>query len=772
MVKKTTRVALPLKETRAHDQIVPLGSLAYTRPSYLAISAWTEHVPFAFWLIEAIRPSIFVELGTHYGVSYFAFCQAMEKLNLGAQAFAVDMWTGDEHSGLYGPEVLQAVATHNDRAYSHFSTLKKSKFDDALGYFLDGSIDLLHIDGLHTYDAVKHDFENWLPKMSPRGVVVFHDTNVRERDFGVFRLFAELKQTYPTFEFSHGHGLGVVGVGTELAEKMHHLFDAERRDHDRRDLQTLFSSLGRGCLDTYKARAGDQNLAEVRRQLQAEIAKHQESAKQAEQKVVAFAADIQKRTDELQVVTSARGELDSRIKQLETDMVKHQETAREAERKVTALTADLEQRITEVQVATSARIDADARAARSNELQEQQEAALRVLETEASQSRLLIQESERRVHELQAKLDHTDEVLQATEKQRADTEWRRSEVEALAAERERHLLLLEDQLIVQRQSVARVERELETLRAEICIREEEIKAAGKREEELRDELTKTRSALLQREHETEQNAMELANLRSELERVSQALTERDKVLVGFKDHVALLIADVKQHQATAAITEKLHAKRLREAEERLNFQAIEYEKNADELRTAKSESEARLRQLREAAEARVALEKAHAAEQAKHAEELLKEKNDGETRLKLRFDEIANLTRLLKDAEAALEREAGQLEGGPRDALGRQSWETVSDFGTSAGLELGRAILKMIELPAIWKVLPAGRRLKHQMSLLRRSGLFDAEWYLSEYRDVAEAGVDPSQHYILYGAREGREPNGTLTTRRRAVKAG
>ena len=73
----------------------------------------------------------------------------------------------------------------------------RSTFDDALKHFSDGSIDLLHIDGRHFYDDVKHDYESWRPKLSQRAIVVFHDINVRERDFGVFRLWEELRDKYP-----------------------------------------------------------------------------------------------------------------------------------------------------------------------------------------------------------------------------------------------------------------------------------------------------------------------------------------------------------------------------------------------------------------------------------------------------------------------------------------------------------------------------------------------------------------------------------------------
>jgi len=179
-------------------------------------STWMEHIPFALYIMDVIRPKVFVELGTFYGVSYCAFCQAVAELNLPTNCYAVDTWSGDPHMGIYDKGVLNNLRQHHDPLYSTFSTLLQSTFDDAVRRFDDGTIDLLHIDGYHTYEAVKHDFETWKPKLSRQGVVVFHDTNEYKSDFGVWKFLDELKSQYPHFEFLHGHGLGIVAVGKDI----------------------------------------------------------------------------------------------------------------------------------------------------------------------------------------------------------------------------------------------------------------------------------------------------------------------------------------------------------------------------------------------------------------------------------------------------------------------------------------------------------------------------------------------------------------------------
>jgi hypothetical protein len=219
-----------------------LNPLLYAPPLRRAPSCWLEHVPFAMHLVDLLRPRTVVELGVHYGVSYCAFCQAIQSLGLEARCAGIDTWTGDEQSFFYGPEVLEDLIAHHDPLYGSFSRLHQTTFDEARRLFASGSIDLLHIDGCHTYDAVKHDFEAWLPKLSDRGVVVLHDTNVRRPDFCVWILWQELQARYPHFEFFHEHGLGILGVGPNQTPGLKELFDAT--DELARGIRDFFAHMG------------------------------------------------------------------------------------------------------------------------------------------------------------------------------------------------------------------------------------------------------------------------------------------------------------------------------------------------------------------------------------------------------------------------------------------------------------------------------------------------------------------------------------------------
>ena len=244
-----------IREARKATQLSLLNSLvrsaSFSADSLQFPNSWVGLLPFAAWLIQEVSPNMFVELGTHSGNSYFSFCQAVAQAGLSSRCYAVDTWRGDEHAGEYGEEIFAAVSAHHEEHFAQFSRLMRMTFDEAAGYFPDQSIDLLHIDGLHTYDAVRHDFETWLPKLAPGAVVLIHDTNVRERNFGVWRLWEELRERYPNnLEFVHSHGLGVLQLSDAPdSRKMKWL---EPDSPEKQAIASYFTSLGVRQLERYE----------------------------------------------------------------------------------------------------------------------------------------------------------------------------------------------------------------------------------------------------------------------------------------------------------------------------------------------------------------------------------------------------------------------------------------------------------------------------------------------------------------------------------------
>lgn len=227
-------------------------------------TAWHGLIPVAFALTALHQPRVFVELGTHKGDSYCAFCQAVDELNLATRCYAVDTWQGDPHTGFYGEDVYLEFCAYHNSLYRSFSSLLRMTFDEALSHFSNGEIDLLHIDGFHTYEAAKHDFESWLPKMSSKGVVILHDVIVRQGDFGVFKLWQEIAERYPTRLFGFSHGLGIAAVGREALTGGLAAWFGEK---EWWRVEKLFAALGERFVHQDRANALARSLDQSRQEL-------------------------------------------------------------------------------------------------------------------------------------------------------------------------------------------------------------------------------------------------------------------------------------------------------------------------------------------------------------------------------------------------------------------------------------------------------------------------------------------------------------------------
>lgn len=179
-------------------------------------SPWSGHRLFAYDYICSMKPDRIVELGSYYGCSAFSFLQALKDNNMQSAFWAVDTWEGDSFTeNDYTENIYQAYREIQNKCFEKQNAhMLRMTFDEAYEKFEDHTIDLLHIDGSHTYEDVKHDFLKWKDRVREDGVIFFHDVGEDDlygKKMGSHIFWEELKKSYPnTMEFPFSFGLGIL----------------------------------------------------------------------------------------------------------------------------------------------------------------------------------------------------------------------------------------------------------------------------------------------------------------------------------------------------------------------------------------------------------------------------------------------------------------------------------------------------------------------------------------------------------------------------------
>src|SRR3954465_3438814 len=158
------------------------------RREFDAVWSTVEHVPGWFnegnaaalyALMRSRPPSTIVEIGSYLGRSTVFFSMSLRDVNPNGRVVAIDPHTGDRQQ----LETLRAQQLPTLELFRrHCEAARVTDLVDArVAESLDAAstwthpIDLLYVDGWHSYEAVAADGEAWLPHLSPRAVVVFDD---------------------------------------------------------------------------------------------------------------------------------------------------------------------------------------------------------------------------------------------------------------------------------------------------------------------------------------------------------------------------------------------------------------------------------------------------------------------------------------------------------------------------------------------------------------------------------------------------------------------
>jgi predicted O-methyltransferase YrrM len=166
-------------------------------------------------VVQEIAPKRILEIGTNYGGTLFLWCSLAPP---GAQIISVDLPFGEFGGGypwrkipLYRKFPRDGQELKLIRADSHREETKE-RVRNILG---GEKLDYLFIDGDHTYEGVKRDFEMYSPLVRSGGVIAFHDVAEHRRELacGVDRYWNEVKQNYRHTEWIENPNQGWAGIG-------------------------------------------------------------------------------------------------------------------------------------------------------------------------------------------------------------------------------------------------------------------------------------------------------------------------------------------------------------------------------------------------------------------------------------------------------------------------------------------------------------------------------------------------------------------------------
>jgi len=149
-------------------------------------------------IVETLKPTVIVEVGTNMGGSLFCFTKVAQQ---NALIISIDLPEGLGGGGypLYRSDFYRSFASKNQEMF--LWRLDSHQIDtlNQLKETLNGrKIDFLFLDGDHSYEGVKQDFEWYSPLVRSGGVIAFHDIKPSLPDnwIQVGRFWNEIKENY------------------------------------------------------------------------------------------------------------------------------------------------------------------------------------------------------------------------------------------------------------------------------------------------------------------------------------------------------------------------------------------------------------------------------------------------------------------------------------------------------------------------------------------------------------------------------------------------
>jgi predicted O-methyltransferase YrrM len=160
--------------------------------STIAPSQVMKEITNLFELVKSENPKTVLEIGTDKGGTLYLWCQAAA---VDATIVSIDLSSRRRYSPKRRELYAKFVKSASQKLhFLPFSSHELSTVEKASSLFGDKKIDYLFIDGDHTYDGVKQDYEMFSPLVKEGGLIAFHDIKTVRPDCGVKEVWEEVTE--------------------------------------------------------------------------------------------------------------------------------------------------------------------------------------------------------------------------------------------------------------------------------------------------------------------------------------------------------------------------------------------------------------------------------------------------------------------------------------------------------------------------------------------------------------------------------------------------
>ena len=165
--------------------------------------------------VKDLEPEKLMEIGTAKGGTLFLFCQVALS---NAEVISVDL-PGGKFGGGYS-QVKSKLYLAFAKGEQQIKLIRRNAHEigtlnEVKDILNDSQFDFLFIDGDHTYDGVKKDFEMYSPLVRKGGIVAFHDIvkQPAKSECEVNKFWNEIKTNYKFAEFVNNWNQETYGIG-------------------------------------------------------------------------------------------------------------------------------------------------------------------------------------------------------------------------------------------------------------------------------------------------------------------------------------------------------------------------------------------------------------------------------------------------------------------------------------------------------------------------------------------------------------------------------